>query len=241
VARGEIVAHARSLSGEVPGNLLIQNGLFLSQSATELTAYPPLEVKLKESDEALARNPGDPVALARRGTYRFVQGDWPGAVTDLRAARANQLPARGLPQLRRLLFEALGELLRSDFDAAQKYLKGYEQLSEGEVPPAGATAGEREQVEAEQRQRRLTYYIIVGHGLEQQGKLVEALRAYLHLADLALATELLASPEKPALKVSPAAWARQRIQAMLAEATPEQRKQLEEELRRRFKTGRENK
>jgi outer membrane protein assembly factor BamB len=241
VARGRIVARSRSPSGEVPGNVLIRDGLFISQTATELVAYPPLEVKLKEADEALARNPNDPVALARRGTYRFAQGDWPGAVADLRAARANKLPASGLPRVRRLLFEALGELLRSDFNAAQKYLKEFEQLSEGEVPPDGVTAGEREQVEAEQRQRRLTYYIIVGHGLEQQGKRVEALRAYLHLADLALATELLASPEKPALKVSPAAWARERIQAMLAQATPEQLKQLEGELRRRFKTGRENK
>ena len=76
VAKGRIVAHTKSrkpLEGkqEVPGNLLFYEGRMLSQTPTRIVAYPQLEIKLREIDERIARDPRDPAGLTERGALRL--------------------------------------------------------------------------------------------------------------------------------------------------------------------------
>ena len=46
----------------------------VSQSATELVAFPQLKSKLDEIDKLIAKNPSDPVGLTERGELRLYQG-----------------------------------------------------------------------------------------------------------------------------------------------------------------------
>jgi outer membrane protein assembly factor BamB/tetratricopeptide (TPR) repeat protein len=229
VSKGRVIVQTRSRGREVPGNLLFTGEYVLSQTPTQLTAYPQLEAALKRIDGLLAKNPDDPEGRARRAFLRLDKGDFAGAVDDLQVAlkQENKLDAALARQARSRLFEALTEYLQSDFTAAEKYLKAYEQLCRGEALP-GVSEGERT--------RRIGgYYMLLGRGRESQGKFVEAVRAYLDFADLGAGGELLSVPDDPALKVAPAVFARGRIEALLKKAPAEQRKKIEEEIDRRLK------
>src|SRR5207244_11326389 len=91
VEHGKIVAQTRSKKDlhsnaiEVPGNLLFFDGEVISQTATELVAYPQLKVKLDLMNELLAKNPNDPKGLFERGELRLDKGnaELAGAVADL--------------------------------------------------------------------------------------------------------------------------------------------------------------
>ncbi|MBV9123241.1 MAG: PQQ-binding-like beta-propeller repeat protein, partial [Planctomycetes bacterium] len=90
---GAIIAHSKSrkkLNGptEIPGNLLFFEGDVISQTTTTLTAYPQLDVIRAQIDEHLRKNPQDPVGLTNRGEIKLDEGDWNGAVEDLRTALA---------------------------------------------------------------------------------------------------------------------------------------------------------
>src|SRR5262249_42866470 len=80
IARGRIVAHARSSKLEagrdnIPGNLVFFEGRLLSQNATQMVGYLELKAKLKLMDESLKTNPRDPGALLDRGELLFDKGD----------------------------------------------------------------------------------------------------------------------------------------------------------------------
>ncbi len=107
VAKGEIVAHVKSRKREMPGNLLFSRGQVISQTATELVAYPELKVKLQEIDKAIGKNPNDPIALTDRAVLRLDKGDLVGTVEDLRAALKNQPPKELLPKTKAKLYEVL--------------------------------------------------------------------------------------------------------------------------------------
>jgi outer membrane protein assembly factor BamB len=132
------------------------------------------------------------------------------------------------------LFEALAEYLQRDFDRAEKYLDDYRSLCKITV---AANAGKEEQAkaEAETRSRLMSYFTLLGHGRELQGKTLEAVRVYLELAELANPDVLVASPLDPALKVALPVFAAGRIKALLGKATPAQRKLIEEEIEKRWK------
>jgi hypothetical protein len=83
------------------------------------------------------------------------------------------------------------------------------------------------------------YYLLVGKGREAQGKLTEALKAYLDLAGQGPGDEMLSLPDEPALRVRRDVWLQGRIRELFRRATPEQRKQLEEEIGRRKSPGAE--
>jgi tetratricopeptide (TPR) repeat protein len=234
VAKGKLVARARPSKTEVgrsdvaPGNLLFFDGKLLSQTPTRVVAYPELSAQLKVLDETLRKNPRDPVALLDRGQLRFDKGDLSKAVEDLRAVLADKPDMTTLERARLVLFETLTELLQRNFNAPEKDLKEYEELSKLELPKT-----EKGTVEAQRR--RGIYYTVVAHGYEQIGKPVEALRAYLEFAANAPANQLLPAPDDPNVRVSPEAWARGHIRSLLERATPEQRKLLEDEIEKRLK------
>ncbi len=233
VHRGIIVAHTRSRTREVPGNLLFYEGDVVSQTANEVVAYPQLNLKIQQMDELLKKNANDPVGLSERGGLRLDQGDLHGAIADLRRALRNKPPAEVRARTREKLYEALTALLQRDFKAGEEYLKEYEALAKVEVDPA---APEEERVRAgrEERKRRIQFLCLVAKNREAQGKLMEALAAYLELAAQG-SDELIPSLDEPAVKMRLDVWARGRIDGMLRKATPEQRKQLEEEIERRRK------
>jgi hypothetical protein len=233
MTNGKIVAHARPSKIEVerdivPGNLLFFGDRLLSQSATHIIAYPELDAHLKWLDESLTANPRDPAALLERGQLLLDKGDLSKAVEDLRFALANT-PAEPIRERARLvLFEALSVLLQKDFDTPQKDLKEYEELTQVDFLRTTNAA-------AEVQRRRGIYYTVIAQGYEQIGKPVEALRAYLDFAATAPPNQLLPAPDDPAVRVAPEVWARGHIQALFKRATPEQRKQLEEEIEKRLK------
>jgi outer membrane protein assembly factor BamB/tetratricopeptide (TPR) repeat protein len=232
IAKGKIVAHARPSKMEpgkedpAPGNLLFFEGKLLSQTPTRLVAYPELSAQLKTLDQTLKDNPRNPAALVERGQLLFDKGDLSKAVEDLRSALANKPDEKSQERARLVLFEALTELLLKDFNAPERDLKEYEELSKVELTTTD---------KAEWQRRRGMYFRVVGHGFERIGKPVEALRAYLDFAATASPSELVPAPDDPNVRVSPEAWARGQISSLLDRATPEQRKLLEEEIEKRLK------
>ncbi len=229
VEKGRIVAHTKSRKKEVPGNLLFYEGDVISQTATEVVAFPQLEVKLAEITELISKNPDDPVGLTERGVLRLDKGNFAGAVEDLRKALANRPDSRTEERARDKLFETLTEYFQNDFDKAEQYLPDFEGLCKVAVP-AGADETAKATAEAEERRRRANFLCLVAKGKERQGKLVEAFERYQEFGAVAGNQELVSVVDEPAVRAAPDVWAQGRIAAMAANATPEARKPLEQRL-----------
>jgi outer membrane protein assembly factor BamB/tetratricopeptide (TPR) repeat protein len=227
VARGAIVAHTHSRKHEVPGNLLFYEGDVVSQSHKEVVAYPQLKVKIAQMDELIAKNPNDPKGLSERGDYRLDQGDLPGAIDDLQKALRNKPTDEDRVRIRSKLYEALTEYVHWKFNEAEEFLPLYEELCK--VDQSGLTEeAQRNAAAAEERKRRSTFLCLVAEGRRNQGKLVEAFEKYQQFAEVARADELTSSMDERGVRANPDVWARGRISAMVAAATPEQRKPLED-------------
>src|SRR5262249_4144594 len=149
-------------------------------------------------DESLIKNPNDPVGLTLRGELRLDRGDLVGAVEDLRKALRNAPPAETRSRARAKLYDALTDLLQRDFKAGEEYLKEYEALGKADVG-RDAPNEERARARQEERTRRTQFLYLVAKGRESQGKLIEALEAYLDLAAQG-SDEMVSSPDEPALK-----------------------------------------
>jgi tetratricopeptide (TPR) repeat protein len=240
VVKGAIVAHVRSRKGEVPGNLLFFEGHVISQNYQEVVGYPQLAVKLQKMDELLAKNPNDPQGLYERAQLRRDQGNLTGCVEDLRKARDGKPEPQLAGAIRQTLYEALTDLLRTDFNAAEKYIKEYEELLTPQTAP-GASPELKQEQEAEARQRRVTYLMLAGTGYASQGRALKALDAYAEVAALKGPVDLWSVPGAEKLKVERRTWAAGRIAALLAAAPPAARQQLEAEIEKRWKEVRDGK
>jgi outer membrane protein assembly factor BamB/tetratricopeptide (TPR) repeat protein len=232
--KGEVVAHVRERADPerprvVPGNLVFFHNQVLSLGPTEIVGLPQVGPRLERIEESLKKNPKDPAGLYLRGTAHEARADTAAAVEDYRAALAAAPPADLAERARARLYEALTDLLRRDFDRGEKYLKEYEELCTS-APAADAPDAERHRRAVE---RRVTFLVIAAEGREKQGRLADALAYYLDLAQLPTGGELVPVPGDPALKVRLDRWALGRIEQLLKKATPEQRRQLEEELGKR--------
>jgi outer membrane protein assembly factor BamB/tetratricopeptide (TPR) repeat protein len=235
VAKGQIVAHVRSRKHGVPGNLLFFADMIVSQTPDAVTVFPELRARLAEVDAQLAKNPNDPTALVLRARLRLDKGDLQGGIEDLRAASKNKPTKPVEEQAWALLYEALTEMFQRDFSAAEKagYLPEYEALARRELPRTpGPNPAE---LKAEEGRRRANYFFLLGKGREAQGRLLDALKAYLALGALGPGDEMLSPVDEPAVKVRRDVWVRGRIGDLLKKATLEQRKQLEEEIGRQWK------
>jgi hypothetical protein len=142
-------------------------------------------------------------------------------------ALANDPPADVLPQARAKLFEALTELLERDFKAGEKYLDEYKASCQVAVP-ADASREDVNKLREEGRRRQSNYLYLLAQGREGQGRLVDAFDAYRRFGALAADQELVSVTDEPTVKARPDVWVRGRIAAMLARATPAQRKPLED-------------
>ena len=133
INNGKIVADTMSRKKEVPGNLLFFEGNMLSQTATDLAAYPQVEVQLAEISAALKKNPNDPEGLYKRGQLRLDKGDLRNAIEDLRKALKNNPPKDIEPLAREKLYDSFTEYFQRDFDKAEEYLPEYEEMCKVDV------------------------------------------------------------------------------------------------------------
>jgi outer membrane protein assembly factor BamB/tetratricopeptide (TPR) repeat protein len=233
LTRGKLMASSPSPKNEVPGNLIFYEGDVISQTESAVTCYPQVEYKEAQITALLQKNPHDPEALKSRGELRLYRGDdLAGAVADLHEAQKYHPSETIRPQIRAKLYQTLTEWLQRDFGAAETYLPEYKELCDVPVP-AEATASERQKLADEQRRRQANYLALVALGRERQGRLVDAFQAYLDFGALAQSKELVSIFNEPGL-VQPGVWAQGHIAGMVARATPEQRKPLEEEIARRW-------
>jgi outer membrane protein assembly factor BamB len=231
---------AKSRKRQVPGNLVFAEGDLISQTALEITAFPQLKLKIGEMNRLLAKNPQDPVGLTERGELFLDKGDLVGAVADLRASLANNPPADTRTKARAKLHEALTDLLQKDFPAAEQYLDQYKDLCKVDVP-ADADAATKQKLADEQLRRDANFLSLLGRGREQQGRLLEAFEAYERFGTLNGNKELVSDVVEPNTRSRPDVWSRGRIQAMLSKATPQQRKELDDEIARRWQKLRDAK
>ncbi len=111
---GRVLARARSLSGNVPGNLVSVRGAVVSLGADFVEVYRQLDALESEIAEALAKNPADAQALALRGEIQLQRGKVAEAYADLK--RALELKSDDAA-VRSLLVGSLLEGLRVDFDS----------------------------------------------------------------------------------------------------------------------------
>jgi len=214
---------------DVPGNLLFFEGDVISQSPLGVTAYPQLKERLAQIDELIRKDPNDPVGLTDRGELKLDKGDLAGAVADLRTALAHQPPEDVLPRTRGKLFDALSLLFRKDFAKAEPYLKQYEEMCHVDIP-VNASAEDRTRLMEEEQRRRANFLGMKADGRRQQGRLSEALDAYLEFASLSRNKEypeLVSAVNDPSLHIRPDAWAAGRIRSLYSASDAESRARLE--------------
>ncbi len=223
----KVIAHTRSRKKVPTGNLVFfDNGVF-SQTPHSLTAFPQLSVKIAEAEKRLAANPNDPIGLAEMGDLKLDNGELDKAIENFNKCLANNPSKETRAKAREKLYDAVTELLQRDFTGGEKLLKQYEELCSVEIPD-GADALVRQRLADEQLRRKSNYFCLVAKGKEGQGKLVEAFDNYMNFGRLTENRELISVIDQPNTMARPDVWARGRINHMLAKATPEQRKPLEE-------------
>jgi outer membrane protein assembly factor BamB len=208
----------------VPGNLVFFEGTVLSQSNTEIVAYPQLKAKVDEMTKLLEVNPNDPKGRFDRGELRLEEGNLEGAVQDLLQVTKNEAPKEhpDLPEkAKKKLYETLTDYFKNDFNAAEKYQADYDALCR--IDPASKD-------QAEARRRRAHYLCLVAEGKKGQRKLVEAFEKYQEMTTLAAADELMALPDDPQVKAVPDVLAQGRIAALVAGATEAERQPLEQRM-----------
>jgi outer membrane protein assembly factor BamB len=236
---GNIAGRSRSRLREIPGNLIFFEGDVVSQTATDLAVYPLMKTKLAQIDELIRKNPNDPVGLTERGELRLDRNDLRGAVEDLTLALENKPPPEVLGKTQSRLFDALTHYLLRDYDAAEKYLKYYEDLCKVEVK--GNTPEQTAALEKEARRRKANLLFLVGRGKEGQRKLVEAFQKYEEIGALPVgADDLITPPDEPSVRGRPEVLARGRIAALMSAAKPEERRPLEELIATRWQEAKKN-
>ncbi|HZZ79968.1 MAG TPA: PQQ-binding-like beta-propeller repeat protein [Gemmataceae bacterium] len=219
IAKGEIKAHNRSaVQGTTPGNLVFYEGMVLSQTPTEVVAYPQLVARLDIAKAEAAKNPDNLATLTEYGDLLLKDGQVHLAVSTLLKVY-DAKPADPLGQrVRARLFEALTDLMQVDFPKASKdYLETYRSLCS--VPGNNG----------EEQQRLAKYFRLVGQGREAEGNLVDAFKMYKDFGGLPLHKQNggITTPEDPNTKIPVNVWLRGRISGMLAKATPQQKAPLE--------------
>ena len=127
----------------------------------------------------------------------------------------------------------MSELLQRDFTKGEKYLDEYRELCKVETNPQ-MLPDVRRQAEEEQQRRLSNCLCLIAKGREQQGRLLDAFEAYQEYSVQGSKQGLIGALDNPGVKSAPEVWARRRITAMLAKATPEQRKPLEERLSQKY-------
>jgi outer membrane protein assembly factor BamB/tetratricopeptide (TPR) repeat protein len=228
IVKGEIKAHNRAaVEGAAPGNLVFYENMVLSQTPTEVAAYPQLSARLDAAKIDSAKDPENIAKLADYGELLLKDGQVHLAVETLLKAY-NQNPANALgKRVKDRLFEAMTDLLQIDFKKADKdYLTTYKALCN--IPDNAQ----------EEQARKAKFFRLVGQGREAQGNLVEAFQMYKEFGALPIHQNQggIASTEDPHYKIPVNVWLRGRISGMLAKASKEEREPLEASIAEEWKT-----
>ena len=222
IEKGQVKAHNRAqTAGVSPGNLVFYEGTVISQTPTQIIAYPQLAARLQLAQNALKSDPNNAVKLVDLGEMLLADGQLQGAVDHLKKALAKNVDETNARRAKNKLFEALTDLLSLNFvSAAGRYLEEYRELCK--VPDNLP----------EQRLRQARFFRIVGQGREAEGNLVEAFQMYREFGSLPIHREQggIAALDDPSHKVPTNVWLRGRMSAMIAKAGPEQREPLERKI-----------
>ena len=84
IAGGKVQAHIRSRTGLIPGTLVFAQGIMLSMTTHDITAFPERSSRVKRIADRLKEDPKDPLALGERGVLALDQGNLAAAIDDLR-------------------------------------------------------------------------------------------------------------------------------------------------------------
>jgi outer membrane protein assembly factor BamB len=258
VTKGLLIGTTRSRDKDVPGNLVFFDDAVLSQTPTEVAAYPQLKARLAEIDAELVVRPEEALdklfentslglfrdqtakeleklrlsLLFDRGSLRLDKGDMLGSVEDLRKV-LSQNPEKELQdKAKDKLYVTLTEFLLRDFARAETYLKEYEDLCKLDVEHA--SVDRQEALRLEERRRKVKMLCLIARGKESQGKLVEAFERYQECGSLIDSKELFSVVDEPTVKASADVLSQGRIVAMLAAASPEDRKPLEDRIAQKW-------
>ena len=159
LSTGQILARSPLGDGIVPGNLLASQGRLLFQSATTLGSFCQADEQEAGRQEALPVD-ASPEALALRGEDRLHRGEAAAGLADLRRA----VDQADLPRAKRLLVAAMLDGLRTDFAAYRQYEADLLEL-------------------ADDPRQRAQFLRLFADGLYDANDPLEAIAAYLRLAD----------------------------------------------------------
>lgn len=128
--KGQIKAHNRAKNPEpAPGNLVFHEGAVLSQTPTEIVAYPQLQARLDVANREVLDNPNDAEKLVVRGELHLADGQVQAAVDDFHKVLEKKPNPVTTKRAKDKLYEALTDLLLADFNAASlRYLDEYKDL-----------------------------------------------------------------------------------------------------------------
>ncbi|MBI3865453.1 MAG: PQQ-binding-like beta-propeller repeat protein [Planctomycetia bacterium] len=200
---GRVVARAKSIAGNVPGNLAAVRGTVVSQGPDFVEGYRQLDALEAEIARALAQNPDDAQSLALRGEIQLQRGKTAEAYLDLK--RALELKSDDAA-IRSLLVGSLLEGLRVDFNS-------YRGL-EGDIEALLSAP-----------QERATYLWLRAEGLKRSGDAPAALAALLKFGDPGVADQDLERVDA-ALVVRRDRLVRARTAELFAAAAPDLRVQI---------------
>lgn len=238
--KGNVIPYRRKDTGTVGtpadprltlGNLVFHDGLMFSQSATDVTWFQLNEVKQREAQAALDKNPNDPVGLFWTGELKLEAGKLDEAIALFKKSEANKPDEPTLRRLKNKLYEAYTQFIRlqTDFAKVEPILAEYKGLCEFAIDPSDSVNYPR-QLE-EQIRRRGLYLNLLAEGREKQGRLADAFDAYREYATLGERNKMLPVPEDPTTLALPEVWAAGRIDAMMRKAKdPATRKPLEDKV-----------
>ena len=220
------------------GNLLFHEGRMISQSASEISVFPLIEVKKREMDALLAKNPDDPDGLTSRGELLLDEGKLNDSIVDFKKAESSKPSEGTLRKINLKLYIAYTEILRSDFAGSGKFLPEYKTLCDFPIDAEEGSPERARQIE-EQIRRKGLYYSLVAKGCEKEGRLVEAFDNFRAYAALGEKGRLLQVPEDPNTMAQSSVWASGRIDAMVRAAKDNSvRKPLEDRVAKEWEAVR---
>ena len=207
---GRIEARSPLESAAAAGNLVTGKGVLVAQSATQLTAFTPLDQRANEIEAHLAQTPDDPHWLALRGELRLHSGQRAEGLIDLRKS----LQQRVDPRIRRLIVSTLLEAMRLDFDGQDTATAEIEKLV---TEPA----------------QRAVFLRLYAEGLHRAGRVMEAYDRYVEMADLASEQSKLERIDSK-LSVRMDCWVRSRLTDLYQTASPADQKTLRDRISHRI-------
>lgn len=219
--KGKIRSSTKSRTGDVPGNLICFKGTVISQGVEYLESFDELTVLERQILRDLQKDPNDAGALARRGEIYLQRGQIDAAIADFRKS----YEIDDSPRTRQLLVEALLEGLRVDFAANRQVIPEAEKLIA--LMPATMRASLKSR-----------FLRLQAMGLQEIGEEQEAFTIFLQFVD-----PEIGRPEMEHIdgtwSVRRDRWVQGRLAALFAQASPEQRALMDEEIFQRLAQSRQ--